>query len=315
MQQVLFVIAPIFALIALGWTAGRFQWIAGTSAKGLADFAFTLAIPAMLFRTMVTADPSGVEIHRIWLAFYASAFAIWLIGAVLTSTVLRRPPQDGAAISMSAAFGNVVMLGIPLSLIAFGPQAAAPGAVIVSLHSPVLWVAAALHHAWTERTDEVSIAQRAGTLAHEVLGNVIIISIIVGVAWRLTGLGLHPIADQIIKLLGQAAIPAALVALGLSLVNFEVKGQAPTLSLILLLKMAVMPLVAFVLAVEVLSLAPITAAVVVLFAGMPTGANAYLFASRHGRAVNSASGAIALGTLLSVLTATVIVYILQGNQS
>ena len=262
---------------------------------------------------MVTADLSAVEIDRIWLAFFASAFAIWVIAAVFTRAVLRRSPQDGAAIAMSASFGNVVMLGIPLSLIAFGPDAAAPGAVIVSLHSPILWVVAALHHAWTERADGASFFQRAGTLVHEVFGNVIIIAIILGVGWRLTGLGLHPIADQIIKLLGQAAIPAALVALGLSLVTFEIKGQTPTLTLILLLKLTVMPLFAFVLAVEVLALPPVTAAVVVLFAGMPTGANAYLFAARHGRAVNSASGAIALGTLLSVLTATVMVYSLQTN--
>lgn len=314
MQQVLFVITPIFALIALGWTAGRLQWIGNASAKGLADFAFTLAIPAMLFRTMVTADLSGVEVDRIWLAFFGSAFAIWIIAAILTGALLRRPLQDGPAISMSAAFGNVVMLGIPLSLIAFGPDAAAPSAVIVSLHSPILWVAAALHFAWAARSDDISFVQRAGTLAREVFGNVIIISIILGVAWRTTDLGLHPIVDQIIKLLAQAAIPAALVALGLSLVNFEIKGQAPTLSLILLLKMVVMPLVAFVLAVELLALPPVTAAVVVLFAGMPTGANAYLFASRNGRAVNSASGAIALGTLLSVLTATVIVFFLQTGQ-
>lgn len=311
MQQVLFVIVPIFALIALGWISGRAQWIGGDSAKGLADFAFTLAIPAMLFRTMVTADLAGVEIERIWLAFYGSAFLVWLIAAVITHFWLGRPPQDGVSISMSAAFGNVVMLGIPLSLITFGPEAAAPGAVIVSLHSPILWIVAALHLAWAERGDGVSLTQQVGSVARDVFGNVVIVSIMLGVAWRFTDLGLHPIIDQIIKLLAQAAIPAALVGLGLSLVSFEIKGQTPTLSLILVLKMIVMPVAAFILAVELLALPPITAGVVILFASMPTGANAYLFAARHNRAVNSASGSIALGTLLSVLSATVIVYILK----
>ena len=55
-----------------------------------------------------------------------------------------------------------------------------------------------------------------------------------------------------------------------------------------------------------MALPPVAAAVVVLFAAMPTGANAYLFAMRHGRAVNSASGAVALGTMLAIVTTSVI---------
>ena len=45
----------------------------------------------------------------------------------------------------------------------------------------------------------------------------------------------------------------------------------------LVLKLLVMPLIAWVLAFKVFALPPVAAGVVVLFAAMPTGANAYIF--------------------------------------
>ncbi|MGI9423039.1 MAG: AEC family transporter [Hyphomicrobiaceae bacterium] len=311
MFQVITIIAPIFALIAIGFLAGRLAWVGPETTKGLASFTFTLAIPALLFRAMVVADLPGAELHRIAGAYFGSAFAVWLVAALLTSLILRRPAADGVPIAMSAGFANVVMIGLPISLIAFGSDATAPGAVIVSLHSIVLWITAALHMAWVNRSGAASIASTAGELFREIARNVIILAVVAGTAWRFTGLGLHPVPDQIVGMLGQAAIPCALVSLGLSLVGFEIKGQAPTLGMILILKMLAMPAIAWMLAREVFDLPALETSVVVLFAAMPTGANAYLFAVQHGRAMNSASGAVALGTAISAVSATLVVYALQ----
>ena len=57
----------------------------------------------------------------------------------------------------------------------------------------------------------------------------------------------------------------------------------------------------------VIRLPPVAAGVVVLFAAMPAGANAYIFAMRYQRVVNSASGAVALGTLLSAASAVALI--------
>ena len=312
MYQVIQVVAPIFALIALGYFGGRFGWVGKEASKGLADFTFNLAIPAMLFRTMATTPLPDVEVYRLWGAFFAAAFAIWLIAAAATRWFLARPAEDGPSIAMSAGFGNVVMLGLPISLMVFGPKAAAAAAVIVSLHSPVLWILATLHLAIAGRAQQTSIVAGFVELVREISRNVIILAILAGTLWRASGLELPFIADQSIKLLGQAGIPCALVALGLSLVGFQIKGQAPTLGLILTLKIVVMPLIAWVLAVHVFALPALEAGIVTIFAAMPTGANAYLFASRHKRAMNSASGAVALGTAVSTVTAAIVIYALAS---
>jgi malonate transporter len=311
MLAVFSIVAPIFALIAVGYLAGRFNWVGPQTAKGLADFTFSLAIPAMLFRAMALTEFPDVPVEKLWAAFFGSALAVWIVAAATAVLILRRPLADSPPISMSAGFGNVVMLGIPLSVTAFGPDAVAPGALIVSLHSPLLWVIAAIHMASVNRDGKTSPLDLAGGIARDLSRNIIILAIIAGTLWRLSGIALPEVADHAIRLLGQAGIPCALVALGLSLVGFQIKGQVPTLGMILILKMIAMPVTAWYLAVHVLELAPVEAGVCILFAAMPTGANAYLFAVQHGRAMNSASGAVALGTLLSAFTAAAAVYILK----
>ena len=156
-----------------------------------------------------------------------------------------------------------------------------------------------------------SIGAFIGGVINDLSRNVIILAILAGTLLRLSGLELPAVVDHPVRLLGQAGIPCALVALGLSLVGFQIKGQVPTLSMILLLKIVAMPVIAWYLATRVFALPPVEAGVCILFAAMPTGANAYLFAALHGRAMNSASGAVALGTALSALTAAIVVFYLE----
>ena len=311
MQNVIAVVVPVFALILVGYVAGKRRWISETGAKGLAEFTFNLAIPAMLFRKMAVAELPDAAPYALWGAYFLTAAVVWLSSTILSTALLRRTPAEAAAISMSATFGNVVMIGMPLSLNLYGDAASGPVAILVSLHSPVLWALASIHLAVARSDQKASISSIVRELASELSRNAIILAIIAGTLWRLSGIGFAPLADEIMILLGRAGIPCALVALGLSLVGFRISGQAPTLSLILVMKIALMPVIAWVVAFHVFQLPPVAAGVITIFAAMPTGANAYLFASRNGVAPNSASGAVALGTLLSALTATGVIFALK----
>ncbi len=306
MSSVMTVVIPVFALIALGFAAGRFGYFSSDAVKSINDYTFSMAVPAFMFRTMAKLEMEQPPVD-LWLAFFGAAAMTWLLATLVTLKVLKRPAADAPSIAMSSCFGNVVMLGIPMSIAAFGEKAAVPAAMLVSLHTPTLFFVGTLHQVFTAEQRQATLASTARELFLELARNPIILGIVAGTLWRLTGIGIHPTLDRVLLLLGQSSVATALVGLGLSLVTFEIKGQAPTLSLILLLKLIVMPTLAWFLATRLFDVSPVATAVLVLFAAMPTGANAYLFAMRSGRAVNSASGAVALGTLLAVFTAAVVV--------
>ncbi|MBU2533676.1 MAG: AEC family transporter, partial [Alphaproteobacteria bacterium] len=204
MQNVISVVAPVFALIAIGYAAGRARWMSESGARGLAEFTFNIAIPAMLFRKMATAELPDVTPYALWGAYFLSAAVIWLLTTVATLFVLRRSAEEASAISMSASFGNVVMIGMPLCLNLYGEAAAAPVAIIVSLHSPALWAVASFHLALARSDAQVSPTSIARELIVELSRNAIIVAIIAGTLWRLSGLSFAPLADDIITLVGQA---------------------------------------------------------------------------------------------------------------
>jgi predicted permease len=314
MTETLSIVLPVFALIGLGFLCGWRRWLPDGTGKGLADFTFQLAVPALLFRTVATtAFPPGAAIG-VLISFFTALAATWALTTVVTRVALQRPQEDAASISMSASYGNVIMLGIPLATNAYGPAAAVPIAILLSVHTPLLWLLGSLHMAYAQSGRGGSPTAIVGGVLADLSRNPIILAVLAGTLWRLTGFGLDPIVDRTLGLLAQASVPSALIALGLGLVQFQIKGQVPTLTLILVAKLIAMPVLAALLAIVVLRLDPVAAGVVVVFAAMPSGANAYLFATRHQRALNSASGAVALGTALSAISVAVIVTLMPGTR-
>lgn len=314
MYDVVLIVAPVFGLIALGYLLGRFSVLSEEAGRGLAEFVFTAAVPALLFRMMVSAEMGeGASPFALWGSYYLSAAAIWVLAVLATKFLLKRPARDGASIAMGSTFGNIVMLGIPLALYRFGAEAATPIAIIISISSPLMWFVATLQVEMASEREHASLSGQFKELVLSLAKNPLIMGLVAGLAWRWTGLGLHPIPDKMISLLGQAAIPGSLVALGLGLTAFKLRGQVSTVTVICLASLAAFPALVWVLAFHVFALPPVWAGVAVLLAACPPGANAFLFASRYRAAEGSVSAAVALGTVLSVLSVTVIL-ILLGPQ-
>lgn len=304
------IVAPVFALIALGYIAVRAGFVSEGANKGISEFAFSIAIPALLFRTVVISEFPEVSAFHVWAAFYGALALTW-VAALLVSRLLGQKREDGVVFAIGAVYGNIVMLGIPLTLSALGSQAAGPMALILSVNTPLLWLCGTLQMAWTERKEGRSTASLILPTLIDLARNPIMLAIGFGLLWRFGGLGLNPIVDRTIELLAQAGSPTALIALGINLVRFEVRGEKLAITVMCVLKLLLMPAFAWLLA-YLLKLPPMAAAVVVLFAAMPTGANAYIFAAQYQRLVNQVSGAVALATILAAATLPVVVLLLAG---
>lgn len=313
-MQAIAIVIPVFALVAIGYLAARFGLFSDTAYRGLSEYAFSIALPAQLFRTTAAAGTAVADPIGVWGSYFLSIAITYVLALLLTRFVLRRPAADGVSIAMSAVYGNIVMIGLPLAVAGFGDAALVPVALILSVNTPALWLAGTLHMEWVERKPETSLIALLASLVRDLATNPLILSIFAGLAWRQTGWTLTGPVDRIFELLAMSGIPCALVALGASLIRFRIDGQIPTLAVLGLLKLVVMPGLAWVLAFHVFHLPFVSAATVILLCAMPAGANSFLFATRYGRVVNSASGAVALGTALSLLTAALLLGALMARQ-
>ena len=315
MLNIFIVIAPVFALILLGFVAAKIRYLPQNAASVLAEFGFKVAMPALLFRAFLGMEAPAASPFALWAVFLSAMMSVWVLAVLASRLILRKPARDAPAIAMAATFGNTVMLGIPIGLVAFGPEAAIPMALMVSTHAPLLWLIATLQQEMSGQREGVSLMSSMGNMLRDLARNPIILSLIAGASGALAGLSLDPVSDRILTMLGAAAVPSALFALGMTLAGFRLSGQSATLVTICILKLLVYPLFAWIIVRFFIDLPPVWAKSVILFSALPVGANAYLFASRYDRQVGSVSAAIALSSLIAAGSLTVVLGLLGGTIS
>lgn len=313
MLAILALVTPLFSLILAGWVALRSGYVGRDTTRVLAEFGYKVAAPALLFRTLATAGDFRTSPARLLGAYLSAILAVWILATLASRLVLRRPAEDGPAVAMGSCFGNGVMLGIPLFLSVFGAEAAAPLALLLSLESPLLWTLGTLHMAVVRQGRSAGLGPTFAGIINDLVRNPILLSIVAGALWRQAGLPIPGIADQILVILGQAAVPVSLFALGMALAMYEVKGEAPTVTVICVLKLFVYPALAFYFAINVFGVPPAVASVFLIYTCMPVGANAFLFASRYERAIAPVSAALAISTVTAIGTLTIMLALLKAH--
>ena len=313
MENVVSTVVPVFVLIMLGYGASRAGLFVEGSARGLSTFVFSFAVPALLFNAMVQL---GIPAHppwALWFVFFGAVASVWVLAILLSRSMPELSGAGGASAAMGAGFGNTVMLGLPIGFAHFGNSAVLPMALIISIHLPLQWFAATLLAQWSGKSQGEPYRQVIKRLFADLLTNPIVLALLLGSAWNLGGMGLHPIAEKVISMLAQAAIPAALFALGLSLARFGFSHSGPAAFMLMVLKLAVLPLIVWLLANYVFQLSQVETGIAVLFAALPTGANAYIFAERQGVGEAALSACVAIGTAVSLVSLSIVLSFLpQG---
>jgi malonate transporter len=312
MNEVLATVMPLFGLIALGFIAARLKMFPAEGASGLSRFAFDFAIPALLFRNLVHVDQPQASPVLLWASYYGALAITWVLASVLATQLSGFGSKSAAVAAMASCFSNLVFLGLPLSVGAFGSDAALPAALIVAVNTPLLWFSAMLQMEWGNRASGASYSRLLGDLARSLLKNPIILALIAGAGWRASGIALPAIPDQFLKLLGDCAVPVALFALGLSLSTYGLGEGWQAAALLVALKLAVFPVIVWLIGSAMPGLPPAWLRVAVLMAACPAGVNAFLLAMRYQRGVATVAAAIALGTAVSAFTLTVLLYWLRS---
>jgi malonate transporter and related proteins len=307
--NVLLLVIPVFALMGLGFIAMKRQWLPEGGHKALAAFGFNIAIPAMLFKAMLGAEPLTGSPVSLLAAYLIPVFLIWFATTLLTGLVLGYSAVDRPGLSMASTFGNTVMLGIPISLMAFGPGAATPIAILISVEAVLLWIIATVQIEFARQGSGMSFSALGGVL-RDLSRNTVVMALILGFLGHAVGFKMPDPVDRTVALLGQAGVPVALFALGMALAGFRLAGDRAALGLITVVKLAALPLLAF-LSASAMGLPKLWIAALTLHAAMPVGANPFIFAMRYDRNVPSVSAMVALSTAISVLTITGVIVALK----
>jgi len=275
----------------------------------LSTFVFFVAIPALLFRAMAKGLPAGGLEWGILGAYYLGTAALFAAGIGVGRRVFGLGWEAALLTGMGAAFSNVVMIGLPLAYTAFGDEGLVALTLIVVFHSTLLIGGTTVGiEAVRGQGGGVLPFLRSAGLA--VLQNPVIVGLLAGIAWSFTGLEVAVPLDRLLALLGQAAAPCALFALGASLAGHRLVGGLGESLVTSTLKLLVHPLAVWLLARFVFGLSPLWTAVATMAAALPTGANLFVLAQRYDVHVARSSAVVLLSTAFGTLTVGLLVYLL-----
>ena len=298
----LFVVAPVIAVIAMGYGAAWCGVFSEDNVATLNRFVFTLAAPALLFRNVALTDfPDDLSIG-LWVSYYAPMLAIMALGFFIGRLFFpARAPAEYVLLGFGACFSNTVMLGIPIILTAFGPGAGLPLFLILAFHGLLVFTAA-LTCLEAATNPQMRLKDMPPKLAHAMRDQAVVMALAAGVAWNFTGLGLAAPIDRFLELVGAAAIPVALIAVGGRLAFIAVGNNLPVALFVGVFKLALMPVGVYLTAHYLFGLPPLFVATITLLSAMPSGVFTAVFAAQYKVAEAEASSMIVVTTVLSAFT-------------
>ena len=300
-------IAPIFLLIALGKVLHKTSFFPEAFYKGLNKLVFWIALPAFLTYRISIAELELPILSRILLLLTLSTLLCLAI-AWLLARALNLPPATRGAFIQGAFRSNGAFVGLPVIVYTLGeldPRAETLATVVLAplvvLYN-LLGVAVLLHYGPKKH----SAGESAATFLLQLVRNPLIIACALGFILNLTGLRLPLFLLRPMQALGDAALPVILISIGSSLTFEPLRGAASPSLIASLLKVAVAPLLGFLLA-GFFEVGTTERMIAIFYLGAPTAGMAYVMAEVMENDATVASRIVALSTLLSGITLPIII--------
>lgn len=296
-------LAPVFALIALGYLLKARAVFGAAFWEGAERLTFYFLFPALLVVSIGGADVKGLAMLPMAAALAAATL---IVAGVL---VWLRPQLAGRGLD-GAQFASVLQGAIRPNtyvaiavLVAFYGKAGLPLAAvaIVAVIPLVNFLGIVTHLRWARRPSGTTAAPGWGEAVVPALKNPIIVACLVGAALNLLGIGVPPVVGPILEIVGRAALPMGLMAVGAGLDLAAARDARVTVAVTTALKLVVMP-VAVVVTCWVFGVDGVTRSAAILFAAMPVSATAYVVSTQMGGDSRLMAGVVAATTIAAAIT-------------
>ncbi|WDZ87136.1 AEC family transporter [Micromonospora cathayae] len=338
MPGVLTGFAVIVAVVVVGWLVGRRGVLGPEASTVLARVSFFVATPALLFLTVARADVLGLVSSALVVTVLT---VVVVAGGYLAVALLwwRRPAPEATIGALSSSYVNAANIGIPIAGYVLGdvsvvaPVMMLQLVVLTPLAFAVLETTAGARDPASGTADPPSGGPADGgpdrppsgsqggppsgspdrpaaggrrslvRVVAQPVANPVTVACALGVVCSLTGwLPPEPVLRPV-ELVAAMAVPAALLAYGLSLSGAPRPGAGDTgreVWLAVFLKAVAQPAVAYLVARYALGLPQPVVLAATVTAALPTAQNVFVYAVRYDRGVVLARDAVLLSTVAAV---------------
>ena len=294
---------PFFALIALGYWAGRTKFFSEEATAYLTKFVFYFALSAMLFKFSANLSFADVWDPNLMMGYLLATIVVYVIATVVA--MMRGLDVPTTAVeAQCACIGNVGFLGVPMLALLLGEPAV--GVIMMALAVDLIVFSSLIVILITGSRDGCFSFGVLRTVALGLVKNPMIVAITLGFTWSAFAIPIPTPMNEFLSILGGAATPGALFAIGASLAS----KSAERLYIAGWLSFCKLVLHPMLVAVGVLYLFPVdpyTAASVISASALPVAGNVYILAQHYGVAPQRVSATILVSTAISIFTVSFVI--------
>ncbi len=299
---------PFFAIIALGYGAGRSRFFTEEAAAYLTRFIFYFALSAMIFRFAANLSLAEIWDSQLVLAYFTGSMAVYLLACAIG--MLRRIGIEQIAVeAQCAVIGNTGFLGVPMFVLLFGEAAIGPLMLVLAVDL-IVFSALIVILITGAREGRMSLAVLRPVGAG-LIRNPMIVSMVLGLGWAALGTPLPGPVNEFVVILGGAATPGALFAIGASLASKSAE-RATVAGYLSFCKLVLHPAAVALAALLLFPVAPFAATIAVSAAALPVAGNVYMLAQHYGVAPQRVSAAILFSTAASIVTLPYVIAWISG---
>jgi len=307
MSVVVNVVLPVFAIILAGYLSGKAKLLGSASSEALNKFVYWMALPPVLFLGTARRPLAELLNGPFIGAFLGSMLMVYALAALLGRLLHKEKSEILCMQGLTACFSNTGYMGIPLFIAYFGADQLAPAILATVIMSAimvgiaVIWLEFAASHGH-------GLGKALKDVGKAVARNPLIVSTVIGVLWSLLlpqGSVPQPLVT-FCELMGAAAGPCALVAIGLFLATRDIRAPIGEIGWVVALKLLLHPLLCWVLIQTLFPMDPFWTASAMVLAALPTGALTFVVATQYRLYIERTSAAILVSTVVSVVTLSVV---------
>lgn len=303
MWEIFLKTVPFFALIGLGYGAGVTKFFSEEATAYLTKFVFYFALSAMIFRFASQMSLSEVADTRFIVAYLWGSGFVYGLGMAVA--FLRRRPMEEAAIeAQCAVIANVGFLGIPMLTLLLGPEAVGP--VMMVLAMDLIVFGSLIVILVTGGRDGRMGLVVLRTVGVGLLKNPMIMAMALGLLVSGFGITVPVPVDEFLTILGAAATPGALFAIGASLASKSAE-RLSVAGWLSFAKLVLHPAFVALAALYLFPVDPFPAAVMISCAALPVAGNIFILAQHYGVAPQRVSAAILVSTVFSVASVPLVI--------
>lgn len=294
---------PFFAIIALGYGAGRTGFFNEDATRYLTKFVFFFALSAMIFRFAANIELSEVWDARLIAAYlWGTAFVYGI--ATIVGFLRNLNVATNAIEAQCAVIGNIGFLGLPMLTLILGEAAIGP--IMMMLAVDLIIFSSLVVILVTGSQDGQMSIRILKTVGLGLIKNPMIVAMTLGLLCSGFDVTIPVPLNEFLAILGGAATPGALFAIGASLATKSAERIAVA-GWLTFCKLVLHPAFVAFGALFLFSVDPYSAAVLIAAASLPVAGNVYMLAQHYSVAPQRVSAAILVSTAISIFTVSLVI--------